>query len=110
MYNKGRISIRKEHETMGNEITEAEFRGYVIAKLEETNAQHAALRQTLKEEIQSINSHIDGLVKEGNEKHEKLNIRITTLENFKNQALGIVIGISALFSLVVDLFFRWWGK
>lgn len=121
VFKRGNIEISKEHETIGNQITEAEFRGYAIAKLEEINAQHLILREDLKiqneeirtelkDEVKGINNYIEKLFIEINKKHEDHDNRLKSLEMFKNQALGALLIIPAVISIGIELFLRWMNK
>lgn len=92
------LGINGVHSRLGLAVTEAEFRGYVIAKLQEQERIHQEMRQDLSD----FKKHVETLKKEADETHSSLNKKISSLEEFKNKALGALILVPGLISLGVD--------
>lgn len=86
------LGINGIHQRLGLDITEAEFRGYMIAKIES----HHAILLELKKNIEDHEAS-------NRETISILTSRISSLESSRTQATGFIAGISVLASLVTAI-------
>jgi endonuclease V-like protein UPF0215 family len=96
------LGINGEHTALGNQIKEAEFRGYVIASLKNNEEAH----NRICEEIQSLREDLREHTKSEDKRLESIETRVGSLEGFKNQAIGYVIALGAGVSIAVDVLMK----
>ncbi len=78
---KKSLGINGEHTALGREFSMHEFKGYMVAK------------------VDSIEKRLD----KKDERDEKIDNRLKSLETFKTYAIGIVIGGTALLNVAWEL-------
>ena len=78
---KKSLGINGEHIALGREFSMHEFKGYMIKS------------------VDSIEKRLD----KADERNEKTENRIKSLENFKTYAIGIVVGGTALLNVLWEL-------
>lgn len=96
MYEKENVGIKRNHESIGRTVNQAEFRGYVIAKLEETNSQHSRLR----EDLNDLKLLMDQIHRESIGVHSSHDGRLKDLELWKANLKGYGTGVASLSGIV----------
>jgi uncharacterized coiled-coil DUF342 family protein len=95
---KKELGINGIHSSLGKQLSDAEFKGYMIAKVQDIERRIDEGNKN----AEKFQTHMDELKKEADVTHTKMGGRISKLEKFKTQAYAIVSVLAILLTFLLN--------
>lgn len=109
MYDKDNFGINGIHANLGRQLSDAEFKGYMVA----TNQEREKQINEVKGDVKELKAYLNKLLEDGNRTHSLQDSRLISLENSRSQATGFIMGIGmlggVLASVIIAIFLKWIG-